>query len=83
MYAMKIKDIFKWASLINSMLLTPIVALSVLEESMTTVELNGDSQNPDFPKPRYVAEGSGMEFFFMLYTGKTKCFAAAKYYKEN
>lgn len=45
------------------MLLTPIVALSVLEESMTTVELNGVSPNPDFPKPRYVAEGSGMEFY--------------------
>lgn len=45
------------------MLLTPIVALFVLEESMTTVELNGDSPNPDFPKPRYIAEGSGMEFF--------------------
>lgn len=44
------------------MLLTIIVALFVLEESMTTVELNGDSPNPDFPKPRYVAEGSGMEF---------------------
>lgn len=67
MYTMKIKDIFKWASLIDSMLLTPIVALFVLEESMTTVELNGDSPNPDFPKPRYIAEGSGMEFFYVIY----------------
>lgn len=64
---MKIKDIFKWASLIDSILLTPIVALFVLEESMTTVELNGDSPNPDFPKPRYIAEGSGMEFFYVIY----------------
>lgn len=60
------------------MLITPIVTLFVLEESMTTVQLKEVSPNPDFSTSRYVAEGSGMDFF-ILYTGN--CFVAAKYYK--
>lgn len=45
---------------------------------MTTVQLKEVSPNPDFSTSRYVAEGSGMDFF-ILYTGN--CFVAAKYYK--
>lgn len=52
---------------IFSMLITTIVALFVLEESMTTVQLKEVSPNPDFPTPRYVAEGSGMDFFYIIY----------------